>query len=177
MINSETSLREIAFLVCTALEEAGTRVVLTGGSAAEIWAALEYQSGDLDFIVQFSAEDGARPLRQLGFFEKSGSYEHPNSDLILEFPVGPLSVGDDLIQDWDTLTEDGRILHVLTPTDSCRDRLAGYLFWSDLGSLQEAVSVARCQPRRVDLAKIEDWCSREGHLERFHDFKLALGER
>lgn len=176
-ISRTTSLRDVAFVVCTALHESGTEAVLTGGSAATVYAPQAYQSHDIDFIVTFSSPETepGRVLAGLGYREAGDHYEHARSELILEFPRGPLAVGGDLIHRWDTLREGDMLLHIITPTDSVRDRLAGFLFWSDRGSLDQAVAVASAMRNKVDLDAVGRWCRSEGKAEEFEEFKRALG--
>ena len=57
-IRSTTSLRELAFIVCTALDRKGATAVLTGGGAATIYSAEAYKSRDLDFVLSFGGEVG-----------------------------------------------------------------------------------------------------------------------
>ena len=137
--------------------------MLTGGSAATVYAPSAYQSRDLDFILQFSTRhaDGARVLSSLGYELSGNFYVHTQNELTLDFPPGPLSVGGDVLTRWDTLREGEAVLHILDPTDSCRDRLAGFIFWNDRGSLDQAVAVALSQEKRLDLDRIRDWCRRE----------------
>jgi hypothetical protein len=92
--------------------------------------------------------------------------------------MGPLAVGGELLDTWDTLRENDMVLHIITPTDSCRDRLAGFMFWNDRGSLAQAVAVARAQRRRIDMDVIRRWCRREGKDESFRELErvLASGE-
>jgi hypothetical protein len=93
---------------------------------------------------------------------------------LLEFPPGPLAVGDDLIKNWDTVKRGDEVLHVLSPTDSCRDRLASFLFWNDFSGLEQALVVARARAGEVDLEAIEKWCTRERHAEKFALFKSRI---
>jgi len=176
-IEADSSLREVAFCVCDALHRAGITAVLTGGSAATVYAEGAYQSRDLDFVLTFAAPGGAKVLAALGYRQVGGTYEHALSPLTLDFPPGPLMVGGDLVGTWDTLHDGERRLHILTPTDSCRDRLAGFLFWNDRGSLAQALAVARVQRPRIDLLAIRAWCEREGQREKFAEFAAGLGER
>ena len=124
-ITCDTTLREIAFAVCTELDRVGLRVVLTGGSAATVYAAEDYLSRDLDFIIQYGhgKSNPSRILSHLGYTPEGDVYTHQQSPFTLEFPPGPLSVGRDLIDSWDTIREGDQVLHILSPTDCCRDRL------------------------------------------------------
>ncbi|HEX5132541.1 MAG TPA: hypothetical protein VFX92_08645 [Candidatus Krumholzibacteria bacterium] len=171
-----TSLRDVAFVVCTALGKDGTEAVLTGGSAATVYAPRAYQSRDIDFIVTFSSTEAApgAVLTALGYRDAGGHYEHPHNDLIVEFPQGPLAVGGKLIQEWDTLHDGDMLLHIITPTDSVRDRLAGFLFWNDRGSLDQAVAVATEMRADVDVDAIRRWCRSEGRADEFKEFSRQL---
>jgi hypothetical protein len=65
---------------------------------------------------------------------------------------------------------------VLSPTDSCRDRLASYLFWNDFSGLEQAIAVHQARAQEVDLTVIEKWCQKEGYPEKFALFSARLSE-
>lgn len=173
-ITSDSTLRQVAFIVCTALQRVGVTAVLTGGSAATIWSGGAYQSHDCDFIISFHEKDAPaeETLRLLGYTEYGGTYRHKESPFTLEFPPGPLSVGDEIISKWDTLRESDLLLHILTPTDSCRDRLAAFYHWTDYSSLSVAVAVA--QRNQIDMARIRTWSDIEGASAKYAQFRRAL---
>ncbi len=117
-ISKDSSLVDVAFAVCTALDQSGITAVLTGGSAATYYAPEAYQSMDIDFVITFRPEDamGRDALNTLGFTRTEDYYLHQKCIYPLEFPPGPLMVGDDHISNWSTYNLDGQILHTLTPT-------------------------------------------------------------
>ncbi len=175
MIDESTTLRELAFIVCTALDHAGSQAVLTGGGAATVYAPETCQSLDIDFVFSFwSAVESvsANPLFELGFERENSLYRHPKNPITVEFPAGPLKVGADDILHWDTLKENSQLLHILTPTDCVRDRLAWYLFADDYASLEQAVSVAL--KHQIDLELVGSWCAREGESKKFEAFLHRL---
>jgi hypothetical protein len=93
---------ELAATVCEALKAAGISAVLTGGSCVSIWTNNEFSSLDLDFITEglHSNREIATALAALGYRLKKGNaryLEHPEQSLVLEFPSGPLMVGDEYI--------------------------------------------------------------------------------
>ncbi len=175
MIGPTSSLTDVAFAVCTALDRQGFHAVLTGGSAATYYAPEAYQSGDLDFVITLRGTGGEAALAALGFTRKGDFYRHPSSHFLLEFPPGPLAVGVDLIKSWSTVRRDDEVLYVLSPTDSCRDRLASFLFWNDFSGLEQAIAVFRARANEVDLNVIEDWCRRERHSQKFGLFASRIG--
>jgi hypothetical protein len=167
VISASSTLTDVAFAVCTALAEKGFVAVLTGGSAATYYAPEAYQSDDLDFVLTFNGTDGEEALMALGYRRKGDFYVHRSSHFPLEFPPGPLAIGEDLVSKWSTVRRRKEVLHVLTPQDSCRDRLASYLFWNDLSGLEQALAVHLAHPDEVELRDLKAWCRREGQSKKF----------
>jgi hypothetical protein len=175
VITTASSLTDVAFEVCTALDRAGTTAVLTGGSAATFYAPHAYESDDLDFVVTLHGGGGELALRALGYQRQVDYYIHPASRFPLEFPPGPLMIGDDHIRQWNTVERpDAQLAHVLAPTDCCRDRLAAFLFWNDFRGLDQALAVCRARPD-VDLDVVRDWCTRSHHAAKWDLFARRLG--
>lgn len=174
-ITAKSTLVDVAFEVCTALDTIGVTAVLTGGSAATYYAPSAYQSADLDFVVTFRGKkDGALALRKLGFVQENDYYRHPASPFPLEFPPGPLMIGDQVIGKWHTEHRKRKLLHVLTPTDSCRDRLAALLYWDDFSGLEQALAVAVAQREHISLSAIRAWCKDENAEEKYKLFANRL---
>jgi hypothetical protein len=176
VITPESTLSDVAFHVCTALERAGITAVLTGGSAATFYAPDAYQSRDIDFVMALWAPNGERALLEAGFTRDIDCYVHPDTVYPIEFPAGPLMVGDDLIRAWTTVQRGGEVLHVLTATDSCRDRLAALLFWNDFSGLDQAIAVCRARDD-VDLDVVRRWCLRAGHRKKWDLLRSRLARR
>jgi hypothetical protein len=175
VIGPQSTLTDVGFAVCTALSRVGIVAVMTGGSAATFYAPDAYQSRDLDFVITVrGAGAGAAALAALGFTEKGQVYRHAQTHFTLDFPRGPLAVGDELLMSWRTERRDDELLHVLTPTDCCRDRLASFLFWNDFSGLQQALAVAAAQRQALDVGVIAAWCRKEGHLQKFDLFRSRL---
>lgn len=175
MITAQSSLVDVAFEVCTALDAAGIVCVLVGGSAANFYAPSEYQSDDIDFVIQLMPRDadGQHILGDIGFSRRGEMYVHASSRYTLEFPgTGPMGVGSDVITRWESVRRGGKVLYVVSRTDCVRDRLAAFYFWGDVQSLYAAIDVARSGP--IDLEKVRDWSGREGAAAKFADFERRL---
>lgn len=172
-IGPTTSLTETAFVVGTALENAGVEAVLSGGGAATVYAPDVNQSQDLDFILGFWSSLGLpdKCIRGLGFVPKNGIYEHADTRFTLEFPKGPLSIGDEVVTTWNTLREGDMVLNILSPTDSVRDRLLWFFSYNryDFSALEQALGIALRQ--EIDLPRIKAWAIAEGATERFGIFE------
>lgn len=160
-ISHSTSIRELAFIVCTALDRQGTKAVLTGGGAASIYTSEAYESRDLDFVLSFAGSQKVDALIELGFCLRGQHYEHPQTIFTIDFPPGPLIIGDVPIDYWDTLIDRDYLLHIIKPTDSMLDRFAAYVHWKDRGSLRSAALVANAINESLDWKRIEDWCKSE----------------
>ena len=176
-ITASTTIEELAALVSTTLEAAGISAVLSGGAVVSIYTNNEYESSDLDFVSTESSKKIAKAIAPLGFERKGRMFTHPRTPLFVEFPAGPLAIGNELIREAEVgekRTAAGTI-RLLTPTQCVMDRLAAYFHWNDLQSLDQAVMVASCQ--KISLAKIDAWAKREGASEKFRKFKQALATR
>ena len=91
-IDEQTSLEDLAALVCTALENAGIDVVLSGGSVVSIYSNAEYVSYDLDFVPIGLARRVDPIMKSLGFESRQRHWRHPRSPYWVEFPVGPVAI-------------------------------------------------------------------------------------
>ena len=88
--------------------------------------------------------------------------------MIIEFPPGPISIGEDYRIEPEEIKLDGQILRIFTPTDCIRDRLASHIHFKARECLDQAVLVAQNQP--VDFGKIRKWCEAEGAKEIYEEF-------
>ena len=176
-ITASTTIEELAAIVSTTLEAAGIAAVLSGGAVVSIYTNNEYESNDLDFISPEATSRIAEAIVPLGFKRAGRTFSHPRTALFVEFPAGPLAIGDELIrvtQAGEKRTAAGTI-RLLTPTQCVMDRLAAYFHWNDLQSLDQAVMVASNQA--ISLSKIEAWAKREGASEKLRKFKQELAAR
>lgn len=147
------------------LEGAGIRSVLVGGAVVSIYTEGAYRSGDLDLVPDdFQRARIAKVLESIGFVPgKSGHFKHPEcKHLLVEFPHGPVELGDEYPVIPDELLVEGRVLRLLSPTDCVKDRLASFIHWGSGDCFDQAVLVCRTQKARVDLQNVADWCEREG---------------
>jgi hypothetical protein len=173
-LTKRSRLSDVALCVGRTLESAGLRAVLTGGACASFYTGGSYQSSDLDFIIQtsVSAEVLDRAMAEIGFARKGRHYEHPETPYFVEFPAGPLAIGKDLrIEPVEHRIRKAQIL-ALSPTDSCRDRLAAFYHWGDRQSLKTAAAIAR--RHQVDLGVLRQWSEGEGAEPAFEEFLSAL---
>jgi hypothetical protein len=60
----------------------------------------------------------------------------------------------------------------LSPTDSCRDRLAAFYHWGDRQSLDVEVAIATLN--RINLAVIRRWSGGERAADLFEEFRAEL---
>ena len=174
-IGPESTLDEIAAAVGSALKKAEINAVLTGGACATLYSGGEYQSVDLDFILSggVSQERLESAMRAAGFKRVGDRYVHPKTSFFVEFPRGPLSIGRDAAIRPVKRRIGKSSINALSPTDSCRDRLAAFYFWDDLSALDAAAAIARRHD--VDLRLIRRWSQAEGQAVKFEQFKRQIG--
>jgi hypothetical protein len=103
-------------------------------------------------------------------------FTHSDSQYTIDFPKGPLAVGNDYIRESDILKQGDLCLRILKRVDCVRDRLAHYYHWDDYTALNAAVGVAATGLDAVDLAHIEAWTIRESaaFMDKFLEFRRRL---
>jgi hypothetical protein len=174
-IDRGSTLEEVVGAVAEALERADVRAILTGGACATFYTKGEYQSEDLDFVLQsrISQTELDEVMGSAGFHRRGDHYVHPKTRFFVEFPRGPLGIGRDLDVKPIRLGL-GAVSKVrgLSATDSCRDRLAAYYHWQDRQSLEAAVRIAR--RNQVNMKRIRAWSIGEGALAPFREFQDEL---
>lgn len=170
----EATLVDVAMAVGDALRRAGIRAVLSGGACASFHSGGAYQSRDADFILlgRCSASELDEAMASVGFRRDRDRYICDQVPFFVEFPAGPLGVGQDfqIRPVWKSRRR-AKML-TLSATDSCRDRLAAFYHWKDRQALAAAVAIAL--DHRVNLAKIRQWSLNEGEPQAFEVFRAEV---
>jgi hypothetical protein len=152
--------------------------VLSGGCCVEIYSNGKYTSDDIDLVDRFNG--GHRKIKEvmhrLGFREHSVKryFVHRDTPYFIEFPRGPLGVGDAPVDKIEEKSYCTGVLKLLTPTDCVKDRLAAFFYWDDTESLVQAVWVT--QENVVDLQAVKKWAEQEGMEEKFETFLRKLND-
>jgi hypothetical protein len=175
---SKLSIAELAALICEALKKEGLIATLSGGACAEIYSNKKYVTGDLDFVVNYVWPGNDKIIKkvmtELGF-EKNGRIYLNVNDLVeysVEFPPGPLSVGEEYQITPVELKFKTGSLSLLSPTDSAKDRLTGYFYGNDAQCLEQAVMI--CQMNNVSMDNIRQWAKKEGRPEKYKEFEIRV---
>jgi hypothetical protein len=173
---SNLSIAELGALICESLKEKGVKVTLSGGACAEIYSSNKYVTGDLDFVVNYVWSQNNQIIEQVmsafGFEKQGRIYTHKKIAYAIEFPPGPLGIGDEyqikpILKKFATGT-----LSMLSSTDSAKDRLAGYFYANDAQCLEQAIMI--CQMNSVDMDNIRSWARKEGQEEKFKEFERRI---
>lgn len=172
-IDSSTTRQELAAIVVKKLREHGINAVLVGGSVVSMYTNNRYESNDLDFIAPGGHERIAKAMSELGFHKKGKDFLHPNTQFTVEFPSGPIAIGDDEpVKPEGKITVDGIEITLLSPTQSVMDRLAWFFHSNDRQCLDQALWIAETQP--INMEKVSEWAKRERQEEKFQVFKKRL---
>jgi hypothetical protein len=152
----------------------GFDAVLVGGAVVSIYTDGAYESGDLDFIIQnLSKEKLPDVMKEIGFIKKGKNYIHSEcKHLFVEFPSGPLGIGEDYNIKEDEQEFEGTIIKILSPTDCIKDRLASYIHWNAEECLDQAVLVGKTH--KFNTSQVKKWCEGEKAPEAFKEFQKQL---
>lgn len=176
---SKMSRGDLGAFVQEHLRAKGIDVVLSGGACVSIYSRNRYESMDLDMIHTSLLKPKRRSIREamaeLGFAESGRYFEHPDTDIFVEFPPGPPAVGQEPVKEIEERREATGVLKIISPTDCVKDRLTGFYHDGDLQCLDQAVLVAEENP--IDIDEIERWSRGEGKRQAFKTIRMRLEAR
>src|ERR1043165_9769817 len=109
-------------------------------------------------------------MTEIGFYEEGRYLRHPEAQFFVEFPPGPLAIGEEPIKQIVERKLPTGTLKIISLTDCVKDRLAAYYHWSDQQSLLQAVLVS--QRHKVNINEIRRWSLAEGKLKEFEKIKI-----
>lgn len=140
---SNTSMTDLAAIIVRHLAEHGIEVVLVGGLAVEIYSSNLYLTKDIDLVNTSYAPAKMlhRAMAELGYYKQGRVYVNNTTEVTVEFPSAPLSVGDELITQTTRVPTANGDIPILKVEDVVKDRLAAYIHWQDTQSLVQAVAV------------------------------------
>ena len=164
---SNHSITDLAAIIIEHLNEAGIEVVLVGGLAVEIYTENLYLTKDID-IVNVNYQKPAvlkKEMSVLGFHKRGRIFVNDTTDICVEFPTAPLSVGDDLITETTTFKIGDKTIPILKVNDIVKDRLAAFIHWKDNQSLVQAVAIM--VKHKLYPIAFESFCLKEGNLNNF----------
>ena len=123
-IRKGQAVAEVAMIVSEALKTAGVLAVLSGGGAVSIYSKNAYESSDLDFVSSAGIPQLDQVMTALGFSRRHGRhYEHPQCEWLIEYPPGPVMIGDEIVSDWVEKAVTGGVIRMLSPTQCVMDRI------------------------------------------------------
>ena len=171
---SKTPIVELAAIVAENLQQHGIDVVLVGGLAVEIYSDNLYLTNDIDMVnTNYSKPaDLHKAMGEIGFRKQGRVYVSDTTDITVEFPPGPLSVGDDFITSTTIAKVARGVIPILLIEDVVKDRLAAFMHWKDRQSLVQAMAILL--KHRLKPTVFKKFCTRENNvsdyelLEAFH---------
>ena len=165
---------ELAAYIQDSLQTDGISAVLSGGSAVSFYSSDKYVSKDLDLInTNFAKRSKIKSaMEKMGFQEQGRYFVNSETQFFVEFPEGPLSVGEEPVKEINEFELATGTLRIISATDCVKDRLCAFYFWNDQQGLAQAVLVAESQ--NVDLNEIKRWSKVEGKESEYEIFKNKL---
>lgn len=159
------TLEDTAAYICTKLKEKGIDVVLSGGSCMEIYTNSNFSSYDIDFIANpsYTSKQIEKIMLSLGF-EKTQSryYKYDNNPNYIEFPSGPVNLGNELPKKFDELKTHVGTLTLLTPTDCIKDRLCALVYHNGEECFNQAIAVAHLNA--INEENLKEWAKNEDNI-------------
>ena len=174
---SDMTRLELAAFIGAEFKRRNINVVLSGGSCVSIYSQEKYVSMDLDFVnAAFTKKSQiVSAMNALGFTEKNRYFVHPDTAYLIEFPPGPLGIGEEPVRQIDEIITSTGVVRIISPTDCVKDRLSWYYHGNDKECLEQAVLVA--QANDIDMQEVKRWSVAEGMGALFGKIKARLSAR
>lgn len=174
-IDQKTTRLELARIITKKLNEHKIYAVLVGGAVVSIYTENEYESHDLDFISPHEHKKISLAMSEIGFYAIGKNFHHNQTSLTIEFPSGPLGIGDRVpIKPEGKIKIGDTVISLFSPTQSVMDRLAWFYFNNDRQCLDQAVMIYKHQP--VNLSEVKKWSKEEKQLDKFDIFVKKIKE-
>ena len=168
-ISKSLSRKEFAAVVVSQLEKHDISCVLVGGACVSIYTEEKHASHDLDFISPYSHDAITAALAEIGFKKDGRYFVHSDTDLYVEFPTGPVAIGNEIpVKPEGQIKVKNTLIKMYSPTQCVMDRLAAWFHWNDRRSLIHALWV--CEKHPINIAKVKKWAKQEDEIEKFEQF-------
>lgn len=167
------SSRQAAATIGELLRKQGMRPVLVGAAAAAIYVP-SLSSDTLEFVVpEYHVDVVEKLMKSIGFQSRElRSFRSDTAPVEIIFLAPPVTVGDELVDVFQTVKSKTGPLTLLTPTDCVRHRLAQWYRFGAEEALREAIAVAKVHT--VNYEMIRRWSEREWSEEKYKEFLHAI---
>ena len=171
---SRTNMTEMAGIIASHLAEHKIAVVLVGGLAVEIYSQNLYLTKDIDMVnTNYTPTKTLQlAMAKLGFSKQGRVFVNSTTEITVEFPSAPLSVGDELITQTTTIPTSHGDIPILTVEDVAKDRLAAFIHWQDTQSLVQATAVMLKHQLKPDYFRA--FIKREGNTKHYTILQLLF---
>ncbi|MBB3167725.1 hypothetical protein [Simiduia aestuariiviva] len=164
---SQFSMLQLAGYIAQHLKARNIDVVLVGGLAVACYTYNRYLTKDIDMVdISYQSPRALQSaMNALGFQKKGRVFVSDETDIVVEFPSAPLSVGDEFITNHTEFQTAQGAIPILQAIDVVKDRLAAYFHWQDKQSLVQALCIMLCH--NISPNEVQKFCTREGSQEAF----------
>jgi len=167
---SKLNIKELANVICDMLLKNNIDVVLVGGACVSIYSKNKYMSYDLDFVTDKTLKELEPVLNTIGFKRTGRLFKNDKCNYLIDFVSHPVMIGKEYTKDFEEIKTKYGLLKLLKPADCLKDRLAGYFYWSDPQSLEQAIMIYNKQKDKINLKEIENWSKEENNIEKYNIF-------
>lgn len=150
------SLLEVAAQASAALERAGIKVAVVGGSAITSYVPEVYTSKDIDFAAINGTTRRAftQAVAPLGFLARGRDFVHPKSPFTLDLVADTPYVDQRPITEFETMKTRYGPVRVYSFEDAIADRIAAFLHWGDSQSLDVAEQAVKARAAVTNWRRI-----------------------
>jgi predicted nucleotidyltransferase len=170
----------VAAAISAAFEQRNIHAVLVGGTVVEYYTAGGYTTADIDMVLPpLEKKEIETVMEELGFerFEDYRHWLHPQLPIPVEFPPGPLQVGQLLIQEVNEIEIEKIRLKILKVEDILLDRLIMAQEWEDLQAQAQAEMLMFAHYTEISWPYVHQKSSQLGVLKLFQKVQRGVKKR
>lgn len=170
----------VAVAISKSFEERGIYSVLVGGTVVEYYTAGGYTTGDIDMVLPPLEKWEIKTVMEgLGFerFEDYRHWIHPKIQIPVEFPSGPLQIGQLLVQEVNEIEVEKIKLKILKVEDILLDRLIMAQEWKDLQAQSQAEMLMYTHYNEIDWSYVHQKSSQVEGLKLIQKIQKKVKRR
>ena len=170
----------LAAAISGGFEERGVPAVLVGGTVVEFYTAGGYTTADIDMVLPpLERKEIETVMEELGLV-RTGDYRHwshPQIPFPVEFPPGPLQIGQLVVEELNEIEIEGTKLKILKVEDILLDRMVMALEWDDLQAHVQAEMLMYAHYDEMDWPYIHRQASQIGVLKISQEIQKKVKRR
>ena len=156
----------VAAIIAEEFRKRGISSVLVGGAAVAFYTMEGYVTKDIDMILAGDTKTDIEEVMIILGFKRTSTYRHFEHELykfVVEFPPGPVQVGNKVIEKVNEIDLGRRKVKIISIEDIIMDRIIAGVEWRDENSIAQAKLLWQFNQSEIDTTYLKEFAKKEGY--------------